>query len=238
MIKIAAVADIHVEAGGEAGIRARFAGVASKADLLLLPGDLTATGTVEQAMALARGLSSLGLPIAAVLGNHDFDNRAAPEIVTLLEKSGVRVLDGETAQFSIRGLAISVIGLRGFQGGFGELAINIHSLEPEVEAWVATTQRQVDSLERCLRESRDDYRVVMLHYSPVHDTVVGQEPEAIPWYGSSRLCEPIDRWGAGLVVHGHSHHGTRRGATPAGIPVYNVAAPLLDAPYEIIEARA
>src|SRR4051812_42869257 len=117
MIKIAAVADIHVEAGGEAGIRARFAGVASKADLLLLPGDLTATGTVEQAMALARGLSSLGLPIAAVLGNHDFDNRAAPEIVTLLEKSGVRVLDGETAQFSIRGLAISVIGLRGFQGG-------------------------------------------------------------------------------------------------------------------------
>jgi hypothetical protein len=29
------------------------------------------------------------------------------------------------------------------------------------------------------------------------------------------------------VFHGHSHHGALEGRTPKGIPVYNVAMPLL-----------
>jgi hypothetical protein len=59
------------------------------------------------------------------------------------------------------------------------------------------------------------------------ETVVG-EPEIIyPFLGSSRLAQPLDMIGASVVFHGHAHHGTHSARTPGGIPVYNVALPLL-----------
>jgi hypothetical protein len=39
--------------------------------------------------------------------------------------------------------------------------------------------------------------------------------------------QPIDALGADVVFHGHAHHGSFEGRTPTGIPVYNVAQPLL-----------
>jgi len=71
--------------------------------------------------------------------------------------------------------------------------------------------------------------VVVLHYKPVEDTVIG-EPEAIfPFLGSARMGETIDRFeGVKAVVHGHAHRGAHRGATPRGTPVYNVAKPVLN----------
>jgi len=68
---------------------------------------------------------------------------------------------------------------------------------------------------------------VVLHYSPVAETVTGENPELLPFMGTSRLAEVIDRHGADLVLHGHAHHGTLEGKTTAGIPVYNVAITLL-----------
>src|SRR5207247_9976740 len=103
---------------------------------------------------------------------------------------------------------------------------------------IAATEPQVAKLERCLRENSPGYRVVMLHYSPIQATVIGQDPETIASYGSSRLCEPIDRLGADLVVHGHAHRGTRQGATPGVIPVFNVADPIPDVPYVVLERGA
>ena len=237
MIRIAAVSDVHVRVEDGRKLSSRFAGIRERADLLLLPGDLTKNGAVEEAQVLADEVSGLGLPVLAVLGNHDFDARRAGELVALLERHGVRVLDGERADLTIRGERVGVIGLRGFLGGFDDPVINSDSREPEIEAWMSVTQPQVAKLERCLREGEDSpgYRVVMLHYSPIRATVIGQDPETIPSYGSSRLCEPIDRLGADLVVHGHSHHGTRQGATPGGIPVFNVADPILDVPYVVLE---
>jgi hypothetical protein len=49
----------------------------------------------------------------------------------------------------------------------------------------------------------------------------------MPYLGSSRLEEPLNRYRATLVLHGHAHHGTSTGHTTAGIPVYNVSLPLL-----------
>ena len=53
--------------------------------------------------------------------------------------------------------------------------------------------------------------------------------------GRARLCEPIDRLGADLVIHGHAHHGKHQGLTATGIPVYNVAAKVIPAPYVILQ---
>jgi Icc-related predicted phosphoesterase len=49
--------------------------------------------------------------------------------------------------------------------------------------------------------------------------------------GLSRLEDPINRYSATLVVHGHAHHGAPEGRTTTGVPVYNVSIPVLRAAF-------
>jgi len=82
-------------------------------------------------------------------------------------------------------------------------------------------------LESGLAKLTTPTRVVLLHYAPIVDTALGEAPEIIPFLGTSRLEEPINRYGATAVFHGHAHHGALEGRTRDSIPVYNVALPLL-----------
>ena len=76
-------------------------------------------------------------------------------------------------------------------------------------------------------------RVVLFHYSPVKDTVVGERPEIYPFLGSYLLARAVDEVGADLVVHGHAHGGSEQGVTPGGIRVRNVAQPLIKRAYRV-----
>jgi Icc-related predicted phosphoesterase len=97
-----------------------------------------------------------------------------------------------------------------------------------------------NAIENSIRMLRTERSVVLLHYAPVVDTVVGEPPEIHPFLGSSRLAETIDRYdNISLVVHGHAHRGQPEGRTNKGVPVYNVALPVLrtlgDTPYRVFE---
>jgi Icc-related predicted phosphoesterase len=63
---------------------------------------------------------------------------------------------------------------------------------------------------------------VLLHYSPIRETVQGENPEIFPFLGSSRLESPINQFNVSVVFHGHAHNGN----TSAKIPVFNVALPV------------
>jgi len=67
----------------------------------------------------------------------------------------------------------------------------------------------------------------VLHYSPIRATVEGEPLEIFPYLGCSRLEEPLGRFPVTAVFHGHAHNGAPEGRTAGGIPVYNVAMPLL-----------
>jgi hypothetical protein len=58
--------------------------------------------------------------------------------------------------------------------------------------------------------------------------------------GNYLFAEVADRRGADLIVHGHAHGGTEKGATPGGVPVRNVAQPVLRRPYAVygVDGRA
>jgi len=81
----------------------------------------------------------------------------------------------------------------------------------------------------------------VLHYSPIVGTVQGEPLEIFAFLGSSRLEDPLLRYPVNLVVHGHAHRGTLEGSTVSGIPVYNVAKPLLQRarpdqpPFRVVE---
>jgi Icc-related predicted phosphoesterase len=82
-------------------------------------------------------------------------------------------------------------------------------------------------LESALARLRSDKRIVLLHYSPVQATVVGEPAEIFAFLGSSRLEEPLNRYPVTAVFHGHAHRGSPEGRTKNGVPVYNVAMKLL-----------
>jgi hypothetical protein len=72
-------------------------------------------------------------------------------------------------------------------------------------------------------------------YSPNRDTLLGEKMELYPFLGSYLLGEAIDHAGCDLVLHGHAHRGAERGLTAGGIPVRNVAMPVIRTAYNTYE---
>ena len=136
--------------------------------------------------------------------------------------AGVVILDGDAVVIQ----GVGFVGVKGFAGGFGRRMIEPWG-EPIVKRFVQEAVLESGKLESALARLRVDTRVVLLHYSPIESTVMGEAPEVLPFLGCSRLEEPLNRHGATAVFHGHSHYGSPEGRTREGSPVYNVAAPLL-----------
>lgn len=64
-------------------------------------------------------------------------------------------------------------------------------------------------------------------YAPIEATIIGERPEIFPYLGTSRLEDSLQRYPVHMTFHGHAHQGTLEGKTRSGIPVFNVAMPLL-----------
>src|SRR5260221_9111396 len=107
-----------------------------------------------------------------------------------------------------------------------------------VKSWVAKAVNEGARRENARRAVASKQAVVVLHYAPILDTVEGEPLEILPFLGSSRLGETIDRFKVSAVVHGHAHQGRYEGRTPGGARVYNVARSIekpTGRPYALIE---
>jgi len=234
LIRVAAAGDLHVDRESAARWRRDLASVSDAADLLLLAGDLTQTGVPAEADCVVEALTHVSVPICAVLGNHDLHANAQDAISKILERRGVMVLEGRGAVFPFASQSVGVAGTVGFGGGFeGACATDFGELE--MKAFVGRTRRLAERLERALANLHADLRIALLHYSPVADTLAGERREIYPFLGSGMLGEAIDRAGADLIVHGHAHSGSEIGSTHRGVPVRNVAQPVIRAPYRLFE---
>ena len=236
-LRIAAVADLHVKKTTHESLQSLFAAASEQADVLLLCGDLTDYGLVEEAKNLAREITaSLRIPAIGVLGNHDFESGKAEEVVKIVTDAGVTMLDGGSHEIEGVGFA----GIKGFGGGFGRRQLNAWG-EDIIKKFVHETIEEALKLEMALARLRTPQKIAVLHYAPIHATCAGEPPEISPFLGSSRLEEPIDRYRCSAVFHGHAHRGSLEGRTKGNVPVYNVAMPLLAAnfaeraPLRIIE---
>lgn len=230
MITIAAVGDVHLGEDARGRLRPALEHVADHADVLLLAGDLTRHGTVDEARVVATEFGGLDVPVVTVLGNHDYHSDAAPEVTEVLEDRGIRVLEGETAELTLGGCRLGVAGVKGFGGGFAGKCGSAFG-EPEMKAFIGHTVGIADTLRDCLARLDCDIKVALTHYAPIPQTLHGEPPEIYPFLGSYLLGEAIDASGTDLALHGHAHFGTERGVTPGGVRVRNVAQPVLHAAY-------
>lgn len=221
-VRFAAVGDIHCTKDSAGKFRGFFAQAAEASDALLLCGDLTDYGLPDEAKVLADELAVVGKPVVAVLGNHDFESNQQLEVRRILNAAGVRLLDGEACEIE----GIGIAGAKGFAGGFGRGALGAWG-EPAIKRFVDEAIQEALKLESALAKLRTPRRIALLHYAPIRATVVGEPDEIFAFLGTSRLEDPFLRHPVDIILHGHAHRGAPEGATTNGIPVYNVAMPLL-----------
>lgn len=236
-VRIAAMSDVHYSRTSQGLLQGVFSQVTEQADVLIIAGDLTDYGLADEARVLARELTTtVKIPIVGVLGNHDYESGEHETVRSILVDAGVHMLDGDAVELHGVGFA----GVKGFAGGFGRGALGPWG-EDAIKMFVQEALNEALKLESALARLKARHRIAVLHYAPVRDTVEGEPVEIHPWLGSSRLEEPLTRFEVSAVVHGHAHKGSPEGKTSGGIPVYNVAVPVLRAaypnqpPYRIIE---
>lgn len=232
-IRVAAAGDIHAGTADGDRVREAFTRVEEQADLVLLAGDLTQHGQIDEAQVVADACRGLSIPLVAVLGNHDWQSDRTKDISRALTEAGVVVLERTHTILPIAGVSVGIVGVKGFVGGFGSQWANFG--EPLFREAYAETTRDVDGLEQGLRAIEGcGIKLVLLHYAPVEETLAG-EPERL-WLvlGADRLAGPIREHRPHLVVHGHAHHGSFEGRVDS-VPVYNVAVHVMGREFWVFE---
>lgn len=223
IVKVAAVGDIHCNECHRDVVHSLLAHITETADILLLCGDLTDTGLIEEAHILAREITkTVKIPVVGVLGNHDYESGKQLEIKHILVDAGVILLDGETTE--VHGIGFA--GVKGFAGGFGRYQLEAWG-ETAIKSFVQEAMDEALKLEQALARLGDMPIIVLMHYSPIRATVEGEPWEILPFLGSSRLEVPLTWFDVVAVFHGHAHSGKLEGYTARNIPVYNVSLPLL-----------
>jgi Icc-related predicted phosphoesterase len=221
-VRIAAVGDLHLTRTPPEAIRPMLSWVNDHADVLVLCGDLTDYGRTDEAKALAKELSNVRIEMVGVLGNHDHEAGHPEQVKHILRDARVHVLDGDAVDV----LGVGFAGVKGFPGGFGRATLGQWG-EAGVKRFVQEAIDESLRFESALARLRSDRKVAVMHYSPVRNTVEGEPLEILAFLGCSRLEEPLTRFPVDVVFHGHAHKGTIEGKTATGVPVYNVALPLL-----------
>jgi Icc-related predicted phosphoesterase len=232
MIRVAAVGDVHVGKDVVGRYRPDLEALDSVADVLLVAGDLTRHGTVEEAGSFAAEFGGLDVPVVVVLGNHDHQSDLQAEVAGVLDEAGIQVLEGTSVVLDVHGHRLGVAGVKGFGGGFGGACASNFG-EREMKDFVGTAQAAADELGAALRSAECDALVALTHYAPVPETLVGEPLEIYPFLGSQLLAHAIDSAPTALALHGHAHHGTERGRTAGGVPVRNVAHPVIGQTYRV-----
>jgi uncharacterized protein len=231
-LRVAAAGDVHCSEENRDAVATAFDAIEGEVDVVLLAGDLTTHGEPEQAAVLADACRGMETPVVAVLGNHDLHSNRADEVVEVLADAGIDVL--ERSHTTVAGCRLGVAGTKGFVGGFRGFGLPDFG-EPSLRDVYAETGDEVEALADGLHEiALCPFRIALLHYAPVCDTLQGEPPEIWAFLGSDRLAAPLLEHRPDLVLHGHAHAG-RLQSELEGVPVYNVSVPVMGQDFWVFE---
>jgi Icc-related predicted phosphoesterase len=147
------------------------------------------------------------------------------------------VLDRAHAVKRVGDAEVGIVGAKGFVGGFPGSHLPDFG-EPSLRRVYAEATEEVESVDQGLRAiAACPFRIVLLHYAPTTDTLIG-EPEPIwAFLGTDRLAPPIVEHAPDLVLHGHAHAGTFQGQL-GEVPVFNVSVPVMGQDFWVFELSA
>jgi len=177
-MRIAATADLHFSPQSYAKLKDQFERVRDEADVLVVAGDLTNYGQPNEMEPLLNVLVRLRLPTVVVLGNHDYESGLEEELCRMMVNGGIKVLDGTAYERDGIGFA----GTKGFVGGFGRGMLTAFG-ERQIKDFVRASIDEALKLERAMSQLRATKRVVLVHYSPIAETVQGARVIALATLG-------------------------------------------------------
>ncbi|HEV2528464.1 MAG TPA: metallophosphoesterase [Thermomicrobiales bacterium] len=245
-VRVAAIADFHARIDRPFPFPSLLATVRDQADLLLVAGDLTDNGRIEEFALVAWALHDAGVPVVVVPGNHDRRCLRRVAMRETLADAGVILLDGGSTIVTLpatdgtdRPVRLGIVGIGGYGGGFwpDEAGPRL-PLHRATQAFAIRARREAARLDATLAAAPDDVdaRLVLMHYSPTA-TTLGREPIVKYWMlGNVELARAIDRHHVDLVIHGHAHLGNPSGKTIGGTRVRNVATQVIGKPvvYDLV----
>jgi len=219
-IRIAALGDLHIRTTVPSEFVIQVQGLESTADILVVTGDITNGGRIQEVELAAEFFKLIKVPIIAVLGNHDRRTTRKRYFIRVLEQAGVEVLDGSTYELYGR---VGFAGVSGSGGGFWPDDLSDPVSNRAWQAMAVRARREAERLDEALSSLSTPTKVAVLHFAPTTSTLLG-EPRLKYWLlGNSVLGNVVDRHQVDLVLHGHSHLGTFEGTTFGGTPVRNVS---------------
>jgi len=222
--RIAAIGDLHIWGKVPKRLFAEFESLRDRADVLVITGDITNNGMLVQAERAAELLRLARIPIVAVMGNHD--RRALlrmPRYIDILERAGVRFLDGTTFEINGPAGSLGFAGVSGSGGGFWPIEGPDTLPRRAMQRLAVRARSEAERLERALSSLTTELKVVITHVSPTLSTLKGEPLFKFWLLGNCEFGQVIDRHEVDLVYHGHAHLGNLFGETAGGTPVFNVA---------------
>ncbi|MEM7821477.1 MAG: metallophosphoesterase [Candidatus Aenigmatarchaeota archaeon] len=188
-------------------------------DLFLMVGDMIDRGIIKEFEKIYNTLfGKINCPIVSCFGNNEY-----PEIRERIkeEYKDIRFLDDETVTLTISGVNIGIIGTT---GSLDTPTPWQKKNVPDIEILFKNRLNFVDeNLEKLVSELR--FVILLIHYSPTYKTLEGENPMFYSSLGSKAYEEIIIKRKPWLVVHGHSHRGSRH-AWIDTIPIFNASFPL------------
>src|SRR3954462_4677255 len=193
-IRIAAAGDIHYgeRADDRERAHAAFAALEGRVDIILLAGDLTTHGEPEQAAIVAEALQDVDVPVLAVMGNHDWHVNRPAEFSAVLEEAGVVMMDSDRSHhiLEVCETEVGVAGVKGFMGGFPGSHLPDFG-EPSLRGVYRESLEEAAGLDAGLRAiAMCPFRIVLMHYAPTTQTLVGERETIWTFLGTDRLPPP------------------------------------------------
>ncbi len=219
-VRVAAIGDLHIRTTVPSDFVRQLIGIEERADLLIVPGDITNGGRIQEAELAAELFQRIHIPIVGVMGNHDRRTMRRRYFLSILAQAGVRMLDGETWEY----MGIGIAGVSGSGGGFWPDEPTDPVSNRAWQALAIRARREASRLDEALGSLNTQRKIALLHFAPTTSTLVGEPPLKYWLLGNSALGHVVEKHNVDLVLHGHAHIGSPYGLTPAGVPVFNVAA--------------
>lgn len=213
---VAATSDIHLPKNYEDFVLA-VDRMRKRPDLFLIAGDVVHHGEIKEYDRFYNVIfGKFSCPIVACFGNNEFQQLRDD---VRKKYSDIRFLDDQSDIVKVNGTTVGIFGTTGsLEAPTPWQLANVPNIE-------GIYKQRVELADSALRRMQADFKILLTHYAPTFKTLEGENPRFFSGLGTQLYENVINSRKPNLVVHGHSHHGTRQ-AWIETVPVFDVAFPL------------
>ncbi len=213
---IAATSDVHTPRYYTEFIQA-LEQMTVKPDLFILAGDMVHRGEMAEYEKVYNALfGKISCPIIACFGNNEYQQLRDGVKQKFTE---IRFLDDQSIEVDTGLMRIGIFGTTGsLETPTPWQRANIPNIE-------RIYQQRIELADRHLQRMKGMFIILLTHYAPTYKTLEGENPRFFSSMGNQLYENVINNRKPNLVIHGHSHRGSRH-AWIDTVPVFNVAFPL------------